>query len=316
MALTELSYPVTVSSGAYQNKFPSQDPLFLKLNRKDETISSISAGTDSKVRITIPGTFVDIKVGQFVTWETDGYSLRSSRVLVIVSSSSIEVDVPFTSIIATNGFINYHRNYFVEARFVIPTSASNSQLAAEIITDYSQIPNQKNGNVNVPISQPADLLTPTFELVTGIVNGLFVEYKVQYRESYEGNREGLWVSPVEDIKIMLVHGARSLDVNEFPDSELTKRYVKEYPLVYSMVYSDVNDSGSNVFSVRLTQYDISKTELETNEIASIPDMNGFLLLVVDTSTFNEDTRFVQFSSSKAVSASQYDPVRYDPTQYA
>ena len=143
--LTEVSYPVTGTVGNFQNTFPSQKPIFAEFNRKDETIDTIVSGVDTKVRIAVDDPFVDIQVGQFITFQSDGYPLTSAKVLSIIDGSTIDIDLPFTSGNATNGFINYHRNYFLEIRFVAADSASDDQDAFLIVDDTSQIANSKNG---------------------------------------------------------------------------------------------------------------------------------------------------------------------------
>lgn len=316
MALTEISYPVTGSAGSFQNTFPSQKPIFAEFNRKDGVINTIVSGVDAKVRINVTVPFVDIQVGQFITFDSDGYPLTSAKVLSIIDPSTIDIDVPFTSSNAANGFINYHRNYFLEIRFVAANSASDDQDAFLIIDDTSQIANAKNGDISANISVPGQLISPDFEIATGLADNLFQTYKIQFRESFDGNRSGTWISPVSDIAIMLVHGSVDFEVNEFGDPEVTKRYVKGYPLVYSLVYSGVNDEGANELRVQMVQQGLDKTILKEEDLTIIMNLNGVFILRVDTDTLEEDTTFVSFSYILSTSNAQYDPTQYDPTQYA
>jgi hypothetical protein len=318
MALSEISYPVTGSPGSYSNIFPSQKPLFAEFARLDASIVTIVSGIDAKVRITASAVLTDIEEGQFITWGSDGYTLRSSRVVNIVSPTTIEVEDLFTNTNAANGFINYHRDYFLEIRYVAPDSVSNDQSAIELIDDYSQIPNTKNGDIKANISYPSDLLVPEFSLSQGIQNDLFTEYKIQFRESYDGNRAGLWSSPVLDEKIMLVHASLPIDSNVFTDSVITKRFIKGYPLIYTMQYSNINDDPINDydFEISVDEIRVNQTVIQNTILGNVLNLNGVYLIVLDTNTISSDAAFLQFSYSKTISAGQYDTGQYDPAQYA
>jgi hypothetical protein len=313
--LTEISYPVTGSIGTYQNKFPSQVPLYMEFTRYDETIITIVSGVDNKVRLTV-STAIPATVGQYVTWQTDGYSLRSSKVLSIIAADTIEVDENYTVSTVTNSFINYFQNWILEIRYVLDNSATDDQDAILLLDDYSQVPNKKDGTIRVNINAPADLLRGVFVASAGIEDNLFKKYKLQYRESYDGNRSGTWISPTLDIPILLVHAADDLGVNLFTDFDLPKRYVRGYPLFYSLIYSSVNDAGSNNLKIFLTQYAIDKTVISTDEIESLLDIDGVYVIMVDTVALDSDCVFLEFTSLLSSSNLQYDPDDYDPSQYA
>jgi hypothetical protein len=158
-------------------------------------------------------------------------------------------------------------------------------------------------------------LTAQFDLTSGRKEGLFTEYKIQYRESYQGSRSQTWVSPEPDIKIMLAHGVTSVPFNSFTDVSLTKRFASGYPLIYSYVYSDVNDGGSNQITFRYTQYDLSKQIISITNLLVAPSVNGVYLLNVDTDTLDNDCVFIVFQAIKVSDEGQYEPDDYDGTQY-
>jgi len=316
MALTEVSYPVTGTVGSFKNTFPSQKPIFAEFNRKDGIINTIVSGVDDKVRINVTVPFVDIQEGQFITFDSDGYPLTSAKVLSIIDGSTIDIDLPFTSSNANNGFINYHRNYFLEIRFVDADSGTDDQDAFLIIDDISQISNAKNGDISANISVPAQLINPDFNIVSAVADNLFQIYKIQFRESFDGNRSGLWISPANDIAIMLVHGSVDFTIDEFSDPDVNKRYVRGYPLVYSLVYSAINDAGSNELRVKMIQKSLGQTILKEEDIVIILNLNGVYILRVETDLFEDDTTFIEFSYTLSTSNAQYDPAQYDQTQYA
>lgn len=315
MALTEVSYPVTGSVGTYKNTFPSNKPLYVEFSRKDIGISSISSGTDGVVAITGDASFTDIVVGEFVTWGSDGYSTRSSKILSWNGTDQIEVDNPFVSSNVTNGFVNFKQDYFLEIRYVSESSTSNDQEAIEIISDYTQAANNKEGEIKANILYPANLLNPNFELVSGTASGLSQSFKIQFRESWRGNRTNTWVSPTVDVPIMLVMGTKDFTVNQFTDQSLTTRYVRGYPLIHSLVYSNVNDSGSNDLKLNMSQYSLSKTFISETEIVSLSNFNGVYLFVVDTVALESNTTFIDFNYVLSTNNSQYESTQYDPAQY-
>ncbi len=316
MALTEIDYPVTGTVGTYQNTFPSQKPLYANFNRKDGLMASISSGTNSKVRIEMSVAYGSINVGQFVTFESDGYLLQSAKVLALPTATSLEVDVPFSSVNAANGFVNYKRNYYLEIRYVAPDSASDDQSASEIMEDFSQLANARNGDIQANISAPAQLIAPDFEIQNGVAANLFQTYKIQFRESYEGARSEAWISPVLDIAIMLVHASVDVVADSFTDPTITKRFIKGFPLVYSLIYSAINDSGNNDLRVVLSQYDIGQMLISEADVVIISNMNGVYILSIDTDGFDVDTAFLKFSYVLSTNNAQYDPTQYDPSQYA
>ena len=316
MALSEISYPVTGDIGTYQNTFPSQKPLYAEFLRKDVTIISIVSGVDNNVRLQASANFDNIQVGQFITWASDGYAVNSAKVVSIISADTIEVDVQFVSSLATNSFINYYQNYYLEIRYVQASSVTDDQDATEILDDYSQVPNNKLGEIRANISYPSDLLIPDFDYAIGAAAGLSQTFKIQFRESWAGNRSGLWVSPSLDVFIMLVHASEDIAINSFTDEALTKRFTRGYPLLYSLIYSGVNDEGSNSLKIKMTEFDLGKNQIQETVIDDVINFNGVYIIAVDTNTLDAYTTFVQFSYILSSSNKQYDPSQYDPTQYA
>ena len=315
MALTQIDYPVTGSAGSYLNIFPSQKPLYTNFKREDGTLLSIVSGVDAKVRVAINETFENLLVGDVVIFFSDGYPLQKATVVSIIDASTIELNIPFASSTITNGFINYHKNWFVEIRYVDQTSSSNNQDAIEILEDYSQIPSSLNGNVRANIALPSDLISADFTITEGEQQNLFTSYKIQYRQSYNAQRAGAWISPSVDIPILLVHSADNVTIG-FTDPNVSKRYAKGYPLNYMYVYSSINDAGSNTIKFNLIQYALNKDVISTTEYASFNNLNGVFNLLVDTSDLEAATRFIEFTTLLISSGGQYDPTQYDPTQYA
>lgn len=322
MAITQVNYPVTGSVGTYRNIFPSQRALNIDFLRRDGLISTISSGTDGNTRLELSAAYdVDLAVGDYVTWFSDAYTLRTNRVTELVDASTFDVDNPFNSTVATNGFVNYRKQWFLEARFVAKDTPTDEQDAVLAIDDYSQIPSARDGSLSLDCSLPGDLLTPDFEVETGLATGLFTEFKVQFRESYSTDRAKTWVSPTPDVPIMLVLGTQTMPFNDFTDTTvLQKRFIWSYPYLFTYVYSMINDNADNVVTFNLLQYDISKNLIDTQAGYNVAtDLNGVYLVrftADEGDNILDECAFIEITALVTSSAGQYDPTQYDPTQYA
>lgn len=324
MSLTQLDYPVTGEVGSFENIFPSQRALNVNFNRTDVTIASIASGTGLIVELTLSSVLdADLLEGDFVVWETDSYKLRTSKVVQVISTTVIEVDEVFTSTDATNGFMNYRKSWFLEARFVAATTPTDEQDNVElVIEDFSQVPNALDGSVVLDISIVKDVLIPDFSLQTEIAEGLFQIYKFQFRESFTGNRDGTWISPnvgpANDTPIMLVLATKDIAFNEFVDEDvvLPIRFIESYPTLFSFIYSDVNDEGATQLTFRYEQYKINKELINSTEIGVFNDDSGVINLFIPASEIQPRTVFIKAFVDVVTSNAQYDPTQYDPAQYA
>lgn len=316
MAINEVSYPVTGGEGNYSNIFPSQKPLYANFSRVDAVINSIVSGDDGVIRAEISSDTSLLSVGDFVDWGADVYGLNTSRISAIINSSTIELNQPFTSTNVDNGFLNFKKNYVLEVRYVSDGSTSNNQSATELNISRSRFTNNKAGEIIANIAYPSVLLKPDIFLETGVNDTMFIEYKIQYRESWEGNRNEAWKSPSEDIKIMLVFSSKDISRNQFIDTSVSKKFVTGYPVIYSFNYSDVNDNGLNEFFISLVQYALNKTVIRTDLITSVLNLKGVYTVYIDTNDLDISTSFIEIKYTKTASSKQFDPTQFDPTQFA
>lgn len=323
MALTQLDYPVTGDIGTFNNIFPSQKPLNINFLRRDNLINTITSGTGGVVRIrTFDVLDPSLQAGDFIVWQTNSYSLRSSRILQRISNRRIDVDSVFNSTDATNGFINYRKNWFLEARFVDESTPTNEQgLVSLVIDNFAQVPNALDGSVSLDVSVIRDVLIPDFDISTGISDGLSKVFKIQYRESYEGERVLPWVSPnvapANDTPIMLTLGSNKPTFNTFTDSLISQGYfVKDNPTLVSYVYSNINDNGLSNITFSLSQYTLNKTLVSSTDIAVFENESGIFLLFIDPSTIDDNTVFITISDLVVVSNAQFDPLQFDPSQFS
>lgn len=316
------SYPVVGTDGNYSNIFPSQKTLNAVFTRKDSLIDSISSGTDGNILITMTDDLEtdSLSVGDYVSWYSEGYGDNRSKVTNLTGTNSFEVDKSFTTTNSTDGFVNYKQNWFLEVRYVSPDSVTDNQLAVEVLDDYSAFYPNTLGVINANIALPSQLIEPELSITNGVNDNLSVSYKIQYRESYDDNRENTWVSPNYDgesidKKILLVHGTE--DISEgFTDEGFIKVYTRFYPLMYSFIHSDINDTGSTKISIIVTEYSMSQSEISSYEVSEIENMNGVAIIAMDTNSLDSSTAFLKFSYTIETSNNQYDLTEYKGTEYS
>lgn len=316
MPLTNITYPITETSGQFSNNiFPSQKPLNFTARRIDQAIAAITSGTDGVVRINCASPLTGVGLGDFVAFGTDSYSPRTSLVINVIDPNTIEVDEVFTSTNVTNSFINYLKDYFLEIRYVEGDSVSDDQAAIQVLKDFSQVPNDVEGNIVANIALPSDLVLPTVVTSTQVVDDMSSYYKIQYRESFAGTRDGTWVSPSVDAPILLIHAATSA-LEGFTDVELTKLYTRQYPVYYSYVHSSVNEVTNEV-TISCNEYDIKQNLTNTKAIATLNNVNGYVQIVVLPGDVAANTVFLEFTAAVISDTGQYDPVDYETaTDYA
>lgn len=315
--ITQTAQPIQGELNAYNNVFPSQKPVEYTFNRKDIEILAISSGVDNNVRIQASADFDDIQVGDYVTWQSGGYSLRSNKVVSIISPDTIEVLLQFSSTDASSGWMNYYRRYYLEARFVERDTVTDEQNAIVIIGYNSQISNDKEGNITLDCATVSDLITPVIDLSVDVQPTLTTGFKIQYRESWDNNRDGAWVSPSLDVPILLVHASKDITFNEFIDeSNYTGKFWRGYPLVVGLIHSSVNDNGQNTVKIDANKHLIDKSISSTIEVSNDFDLNGLVIPKIYPADIEEGIVYLSFSATITGEARQYDPTQYDPTQYA
>ena len=318
MPLNNVTYPVTSENGVVSNTFPANKPLYLTARRIDQNVSAYTSGLDGKLEIETSQGMTGVELGDYVTFGGLSYTTQSARVIATngTDPTVITVDANFISTDITNAFVNYHKNYFLQVRYVRFDSGSNDQNALEIISDYTQTNNDIEGDITANISLPAELLEPDFDIESEVVPGLSIQYKIQYRESYDGARSLDWTSPSPDFKLLLVHGVNLTSTNDFTDLDITKRFIRNYPLMYSFVYSDINDPGDqNLLRITAIEYDITKTEITRNVVFSDVNVNGVVIIKIDPEDIDVNTRFINFEYVVTASNGQYDSNDYEPDDY-
>jgi len=184
-----------------------------------------------------------------------------------------------------------------------------------ILDSNTKVPSALNGNIDANIGLPSQTLTPDFNISTELNTGLFTEYKIQYRESWDGNRSLTWLSPEPDQPIMLVHATNISELGFTDNNSGIKRFVKDYPLIYSFIYSKVNDTGGNLLRIRLIEYDIRQQPINDTQVLEVFNANGVYTLYVDTTQLSDETVFVFFQDQITGDLGQYDGTQYDGTQY-
>jgi len=320
MSITQTSWPVTGAGTNLQNIFPSFKTLPVDFKRVDDTVASLSSGTGGLVQMVFSNAFdVDLVAGNYIVWESDGYSLRSSRIEQIINTTTILIDEVFTNANAANSFVNYRKNYYLEARFVEKNTTTNEQTNVVLVLDeHSRVPNTLEGDILLDMSVIGDLITTDFSISSGLISNFFQEFKMQYRESYQGQRNLSWNSPSQDDNIMVAISADTVPFNDFTDKDFEGLFFADaYPSFLTYIRSDINDTDPNTqLLFTLHQYAIDKTILQSDVIASFTNISGVIGLFADPATIGNSTVFIRMVASVVTSTGQYDTGQYDSSQYA
>ena len=324
MSLTQTSWPVIGTFPNLINVFPSFKTLPVNFKRVDNTIASLSSGVGGLIQMEFTTPFdASLLVGNFIVWKSDGYSLRSSLVEQIINTTTLLINEIFTNSDNENSFVNYRKNYYLEARFVKKETPTDQQTDVILVLDeFSKVPNDLNGTIVLDMSIIGDLINPNFDLSTRLIEGFFKEFKMQYRESYQDQRNLPWNSPDQDDFIMVAISSDKVPFNNLTDNEFDGLFFAEsYPYFITYLRSDINDIGS-FFQLKfiLNQYSIDKSLISSfllkTFVNTFENVSGLIGVVIPPEVILEETVFIKLDIKTINTDFQYDPSQYDSSQYS
>ncbi len=296
---------------------PSQNPLLVTAQREDAYIISIRKSEidtfPKAVHFFLSGhpTFEntpiaskslnDLKPLSYVTLLLRGLHPIKAKFLSKISEFEIIIDLSENTELITGteiGVINFNQNYYVEVRYLDKNDNP-------IINHHDHFYAGPDGNVIMDISTPSSLITPSLE---GKGKYLSTVYKAEYRESYDGNRDGDWQSMPFGYNIELTHASNTSIKTGFTDSHITKRFVRGYPLIYSYIIErlPIKEAYYTHIVLVYTELTLQQTnpylEFRANqkEIMSIPfseaEQKVYVFEIPDifSENFHKDTVFIRF----------------------
>lgn len=312
MSLILVTNPVVTEDGVVKNIFAGFRPVEYVFKREDLSITSVGAGLDDNIEVTIGTDLTSIlSVGDFFYLYAPGdsgeYIYDLSGEITAITSTTITMDSKFIEA-ASSGYINYFQDYYVEVELVGEENVNRKVIPFSLKDDGDQA-----GNITIDVSIANDKNRQSFTLDTEPLTEGRIKFDVRYREVSEGST-GSWES-LED-PIILVFAWEQMDIEEFINDFDYPKIYKGYDAGVILSHSDSNGSASFV-SLTYNEYDINKTVLTTsNALAQISNsLYGlFFFLFSKSISLNSKTKYIKFTGSY-VNLPDYEPIDYASPDY-
>ena len=306
MALTLISNPVVTELGVVKNLFAGFLPVEFGFKREDLAVSACGQGSNNKLLITIGVDLSnDISIGDFVYISSEGvnYTYDGSVEVLAITATTITIDVVFIEN-TTGGYINYKRNYYVEAELVNEDNAAVKVLSFSLKDDGDNA-----GNITIDTSIANDKNELEFEYILQALENSRLKFRLQYREVWEGSSESFTLVP----DVLILYFATEQGPIESFIQELDEAFIYEgYPFGGILLHSDANDGGDNL-SMKYDELDINKQPIEANKVIGVisSDEYGQIFVNLDKSnTYNENAEYLTFKAEIG-DVPFFDPAFFD-----
>ena len=260
MAITLISYPVTIFSGKVRNIFAGFAPVEIELSRKDIDIVSVSQGNDNKVLISVAGNIVSaLKIGEWVYLysETSTYIYDGSfQILGLTfSSPNTEITIDTEYIDGSSiGYCNYKQNWFLESKLV---NVENNDILA-----YPQIlqnDGNPNGQIFVNTSMLVDFLRNEMKTTSQQILKSRAKCKVMYREVWRENSTNSFTL-IDEIPIIIIFAAENYEIESFVNGFDIPKIYDGYPFAINLIHSNENNVNERI-NITFDELDINKDPL-------------------------------------------------------
>lgn len=317
MAVSLVSYPVTISSGKVRNIFAGFAPVELEFKREDTDIVDVSQGADNKILISILGNITgSLNVGEWVYLYSEGVTYiydGSFQILdVTFSNPNTEITVDGDYIEAgTPGYCNYKQNWYLECKLVNP---DNNDIKA--YPQLLQNDGNPNGEIKVNTSMIVDFLKNEIKETSQQILNSRKECKVMYRESWREDDTDTFTL-VDETPIVIVFAAENAEIESFANGFEYPRIYAGYPFCINLIHSKNNESGKRI-KVNFDELDINQTSITTNNLLINFNQYDFGILQANLEdnikTLESNTRFIKFNA-ESNGAADYETGDYDDTDY-
>jgi len=317
MSLTLIKYPVTIESGKVFNIFAGFQPVEIEFKREDITTFNVSSGVDNKILIEVVGDITsNLNIGEWVYLYAIGntFIYDNSYKIIDLSYSSpntgITVDGDFIEI-ASDGYLNYKQNYFVEAK-IVDVSNNAVKLYPYLINDDGTA----SGVVKINVSGVVDYLNTEILQTSGQVNNNANRFKIMYREVYRENTGSAFVL-LNQTPIIITRAAENSDPEKFVSKLETPKIWAGYPFNMSLLHSPENSFGLRL-KVLFDQLDINQDVINSDNslFSFIPNLKGFgqICFNDNQNIIDSNTKYIQFNLNSA-NLPDYDSIDYDSNDY-
>jgi len=311
MALTLINTPVVTEGGIVKNLFAGFLPVVFQFKREDLQIVSIGLGVGDNIRLTIAEDLTsELSVGDSLYLDATGvagYRYENSGRVTAITSTTIDLDIIFVENAAT-GYINYLKNWFIEAELV----GSDNQ-AIKILPFSLKDDGDLAGNISLDVSIGNDRNDNIFEFISDEIEGARVAFKMQYKQVYSGSSEPFTLIGDE---IILVYATEQPEHESFLNSLDEAVFYQGYPFGAILAHSKQNSTDQGL-NIKYDELDINKVDLTTDNPIINLDSNkqGFIFANIDkTTVWNSSTEYIRIKADYSGLA-QYNPLQYNPSQY-
>ncbi len=312
MALTLVSNPIIIESGITNNIFAGFLPVIFGFKREDTQVVSLGLGIDDKIRITIGEDLTsELSIGDNVYLNALGitnYHYDEIGIITAITTTTIDLDIVFIEL-ANSGYINWKKNYSVEARIVNPDNQDIKLLPFSIIQD-----GDIQGNINIDVSIVNDKNILSFDYVTDQIEDSRIKFKLEYREVYNGSSNSFILINNE---IILIYATDQGQTETFLNPLDNPKIYKGYPFVATFLHSDENNQNV-ALEFSFDELDNNQNDITSDNAIAKVDANKYGQMSVNLDknfSFDSDTKFIRFKTKYAASLPQYNPSQYNNSQY-
>ncbi len=283
---------------------PSQRPLFVKGYREDGRFLSVFVN-DGDTAQELVNLILDSRTagllgegsfstGSYVVLLLPGHSPIKAKVVAKIDASQIALDLSGTPQLITStagGVVNFRKEYYVEVRYF-------DKKGNLVMPQPQRFYVGPSGDVMIDISAPSSLITPSLD---GRGKTLSIAYRAEFRESYDGNRDGEWAAIPGALMCEMAHGSDAQIITGFTDSHIPKRFVDGYPLIYSYIVNPNDTRIHRGVTIEYTELTLQQTNPypapganKKKALIVVFDKPGQLVFVFEISPIHKDTVFINF----------------------
>jgi hypothetical protein len=312
LSLTLVNNPITVESGITNNIFAGFLPIEFGFKREDAQITNVGLGIGTDIRISVGIDLTSIlEIGDSIYLNAigiTGYEYDETGTITDITTTTIDLDIRFIEV-ASSGYINYKKNYSVEAQIIDPDNTDILLIPFSIIQD-----GDIQGNITIDLSIINDKNDITFNYVSNENQDMRIKCKFQYREVYEGSNNPFIINPDEIIVYYATtQGQTETILNSLDDPKI----YKGYPFIGTFMHSDINNQEVAI-DFKFDELNINQGTITSNNDIATLNANKFGLLFINLYkdfSYDNDTKYVRLISQYTSSYPQYNPDQYNNLQY-
>lgn len=312
MSLILVESPVIIDGGITYNLFAGFLPVEYIFKREDLQINSVSMGADNTVSISVSTDLTSyLSIGDYIylysIGDTGAYTYDEQAQILEISATIIRINLQYIESAAA-GYINYLKNYYVEAQLVDVSNPLILKIPFSLTDD-----GDLEGNVIIDVSIANDKNKQYFAEISEELTDSRIKFKLQYRQVYEGSSESFTLI---DEEIILVYATEQMDldelINEFDNPEIYLGYEGGI----SFAHSDENNEDTAI-SIYYDELDRNKDDLVIDNLIKKFDANEYGLFFVlwdKNTTVNANTEYIKFKAAYEA-LPDYNPAHYNNSDY-